>query len=239
MIDEVPTPPGKRLHPLPIRLMHWINAAAMLIMIGSGWRIYQDEVLFGWLSFPESITLGGEIGRGLELRGNGAFGALQWHFAGMWLLVLNGLAYLVYGFATGRFRRLLLPIRPRAVLHDISEALHFRIEHHDLTVYNAVQRLLYVGVISTGIFSVLTGLAIWKPVQLWWIASLFGDFQTARLVHFLAMSATVAFLAVHVTLSFLVPRTLVNMVTGGPRVKRARPVPAGQPITAIQPAPGE
>ena len=138
MADEASTPQGRLLHPLAVRLMHWVNAAAMLVMIGSGWRIYQDEALFGWPSFPESVTLGGEIDRGLELHGNGAFGALQWHFLGMWLLMLNGLAYLAYGFATGRFRRMLLPIRPHAVLHDVREALHLRIEHHDLTVYNAV-----------------------------------------------------------------------------------------------------
>ena len=227
---------GRQLHPFSVRLMHWVNAAAMLIMIGSGWRIYQDEALFGWLSFPEAITLGGEIGRGLELRGNGAFGALQWHFLGMWVLMLNGLAYLAYGLATGRFRRMLLPIRPRAVLRDVSEALHLRIKHHDLTVYNAVQRLLYVGVIGAGILSVLTGLALWKPVQLWWVAALFGDFQTARLVHFLSMSGIVAFLAVHVALSLLVPRTLVNMLTGGPRVAPERAVPADPPAL---PQPGE
>lgn len=226
---------GKLLHPLPVRIMHWVNAVAMLIMIGSGWRIYQDEVLFGWLSFPEWITLGGDIGRGLELRGNGAFGALQWHFLGMWLLVLNGAAYLAYGVATGRFRRMLLPVWPREVLREVRKALRFDLQHSDLTVYNAVQRLLYIGVIGAGILSVLTGLAIWKPVQLWWIAGLFGDFQTARLVHFVAMAGIVGFLVVHVALALLVPRTLVAMVTGGPRLA---PSPARTAQPAL-PQPGE
>lgn len=218
MAEQTKLRQGRKLHPLAVRVMHWVNAVAMLVMIGSGWRIYQDEALFGWLMFPESVTLGGEIGRGLELRGNGAFGALQWHFAGMWVLALNGAAYLAYGVATGRFRRMLLPIRPREVLHEVGEALRFRLNHTDLTVYNAVQRLLYIGVIGAGVLSVLTGLSIWKPVQLWWLAGLFGDFQSARLVHFLSMSAIAGFLVVHVALSLLVPRTLVNMVTGGPRV---------------------
>lgn len=238
MAEQAVTQQGKLLHPLPVRVMHWVNAAAMLIMIGSGWRIYNDEVLFGWLVFPEGLSLGGDIGRGLELRGNGAFGALQWHFLGMWLLVLNGVAYLAYGVATGRFRRMLLPVWPREVLREIGKALRFDLQHSDLTTYNAVQRLLYIGVIGAGILSVLTGLAIWKPVQLWWIAALFNDFQTARLLHFVAMAGTVAFLAVHVALALLVPRTVVAMVTGGPRLapSPARGRAAAQPTL---PQPGE
>jgi thiosulfate reductase cytochrome b subunit len=82
----------QKLHPWPIRIMHWINALAMFVMIGSGWKIYQDEVLFGWLHFPDAVTIGG-----------GPEGALQWHFLGMWILTLNGLAYLVSPF--NRFTR--------------------------------------------------------------------------------------------------------------------------------------
>src|SRR3954467_6708398 len=117
---------GLRLHPLPLRIMHWTNALAMIIMIGSGWKIYNDEVLFGWLHFPEWITIGGE-----------AQGALQWHFFAMWILMLNGLAYLAYGLATGRFRRKLFPIRIREMLNDIRDALSFRLSHSDITRYNA------------------------------------------------------------------------------------------------------
>ena len=102
---------GKRLHPLPLRVMHWVNAVAMIVMIGSGWRIYEDEPLFGWLSFPYAITLGGDPEVSSALRENAAAGALQWHFVGMWVLGLNGLAYLAYGSVTGRFRRKLLPVR--------------------------------------------------------------------------------------------------------------------------------
>jgi thiosulfate reductase cytochrome b subunit len=127
---------GKLLHPLPVRIMHWVNALAMIIMIGSGWKIYNDEVLFGWLHFPEWMTVGGE-----------AQGALQWHFFAMWLLMANGLIYIGYGLFTGRFRRKLLPIRPREVLADVGEALRFRLSHQDMTRYNAVQRLLYTGII--------------------------------------------------------------------------------------------
>ena len=128
---------ARRMHPLPIRIMHWTNAAAMVVMIGSGWKIYNDEVIFGFLHFPQEIVLGIWAQHGL-----------QWHFFGMWVLVLNGLAYLGYGLATGRFRRLFLPIRPREVLAEIKAALTFHLSHEDLTHYNAVQKLLYVGVIA-------------------------------------------------------------------------------------------
>jgi thiosulfate reductase cytochrome b subunit len=207
-----------RLHPLAIRVMHWINAAAMVILIGSGWAIYNDEVIFGWLHFPGWITLGA-----------GPEGALQWHFLAMWLLAANGVAYLVYGLATGRFRRMLLPIRFAEVVAEMRAALALRLSHDDLTRYNAVQRALYIGIIAVGIVQVLTGLAIWKPVQLSELAALFYDFQTARLVHFLGMAAIVAFVVVHVALALVVPRTLLAMLTGGPVVARDAPADWEEP----------
>ncbi|HZP79977.1 MAG TPA: cytochrome b/b6 domain-containing protein [Pseudolabrys sp.] len=198
-----------KLHPLPVRIMHWINAVAMFIMIGSGWKIYNDEVIFGWLHFPEALTIGKWAQHGL-----------QWHFFGMWLIFLNGLAYLTYGFASGRFRRMLLPVRVRDIIATIKDTLRLHLAHDDLTVYNAVQKLLYIGVLCVGVVIVLSGLAIWKPIQFSELLTLFGNFQTARLVHFLCMSAIVGFVIVHVALALVVPRTIVNMLTGGPRVDR-------------------
>jgi thiosulfate reductase cytochrome b subunit len=214
------TRPPARLHPLAIRVMHWTNAVAMLILILSGWAIYNDEVIFGWLHFPHWMTLG-----------DGPEGALQWHFLAMWVLAINGLAYLAYGLATGRFRRMLVPIRIGEVAAEIRAALALRLSHADLTRYNAVQRLLYIGIILVGILQVLSGLVVWKPVQLSEIAVLFGDFQTARLVHFLGMAAIVVFLIVHVALALTVPRTLIAMVTGGP-------VLADHPPDDAEPVPG-
>jgi thiosulfate reductase cytochrome b subunit len=215
---------GLRLHPLPLRIMHWTNAAAMIIMIGSGWKIYNDEVLFGRLHFPDWITIGGE-----------QQGALQWHFLGMWILVLNGLAYVIYGITSGRFRRMLFPIRYRQLIADIRDALHFRLQHEDLTHYNAVQRLLYAGIIVVATIQVLSGLAIWKPVQFSELTALFYDFQGARLVHFLAMAVIVGFLVVHVALALLVPKTIVAMVTGGPPLVEA-PTDHSTTEAAVPPA---
>lgn len=206
-----------RLHPLPVRIMHWVNAVAILIMIGSGWKIYNDEVIFGWLHFPDWMTIGGE-----------AQGALQWHFFAMWVLALNGLCYLAYGIVSGRFRRKLLPIRLREILSNIADALRFRLSHDDITRYNAVQKLLYVGIIAVIVVQVLSGLAVWKPVQFSELASLFYDFQGSRLVHFIGMTAIVGFIVIHVALALLVPKTIGAMVNGGPRVD-TRTGPDGVP----------
>jgi thiosulfate reductase cytochrome b subunit len=200
----------RRLHPLPLRIMHWINAIAIFIMIGSGWKIYNDDVIFGILHFPDALVIGKWAQYGL-----------QWHFFGMWIFVLNGIAYLSYGIATGRFRRKLFPVSVRDVLATVADALRFRLGHDDLTHYNGVQKVLYLGVMLIGILIVTTGLCLWKPVQFSELANLFGSFQTIRLIHFLCMSAIVAFILVHVTLALLVPRSLLAMLTGGPVVDDA------------------
>jgi thiosulfate reductase cytochrome b subunit len=197
----------RKLHPFPLRIMHWVNAVAIIITIGSGWKIYNDEVLFGWLHFPNWMVLGVE-----------AQHALQWHFFAMWILMLNGLFYLGYGLYTDRFRHKLLPIWPSAVFADLRDALRFRLSHDDITRYNAVQKLLYAGIIVVIVVQVISGLVIWKPMQFSELATLFGDFQTTRLVHFLGMAAIVAFLIVHVALALIVPKTIGATITGGPVV---------------------
>lgn len=190
------------IHPAWVRITHWINALAMLVMIGSGWEIYNASPLFGF-TFPGSITLGGWLA-----------GALLWHFAAMWVLAVNGIVYVTLGFITGRFRKKLLPIRPSDVIADAKAALTFKLSHDDISVYNAVQRLLYVGVILAGVVIVLSGLSIWKPVQLQELTAVFGGYDTARFVHFFAMSAIVGFLVVHVLLALIVPKSLKAMITG-------------------------
>lgn len=203
-----PNPPaGRVLHPLPVRIMHWTNAVAMVVMIGSGWGIYNDSVIIHGLHFASAVTLGGWAAE-----------HLLWHFAGMWLLVLNGLAYLTYGVATGRLRERLLPIRLAELVHTVRDTLRLKIAHEDLTVYNAVQKLLYIVVILAGIMQAVTGLAIWKPVQFSGLVSSMGGFQSARILHFGGMAVIVGFLVVHVALAVLVPSTLKAMLTGGPVV---------------------
>ena len=193
------------IHPAWVRITHWINVIAMFVMITSGWRIYNAAPLFEF-EFPSAIT----IGDGMD----GLPGALLWHFAAMWLLVVNGVIYVTLGVISGRFRRKLLPIRPADVMRDLRAAVTGRLAHDDLSVYNAVQRLLYAGVIVAGVVLVLSGLSIWKPVQFQEIAAALGGYDAARFVHFFAMSAVVGFLLVHVTLAILVPRSLLAMIRG-------------------------
>ena len=210
-----------RLHPAGLRVMHWLNALAMVLLIMSGWKIYNDEVLFGWLHFPDALTLGVWAQHGL-----------QWHFFAMWILMVNGVIYLVYGFATGRFRRKLVPIRPAEVVAEIRKALSFKLAHDDITHYNAVQKLLYIGVILVIVLQVVTGWLLWKPVQLSEVLPLFGGFQAVRLIHFIGMAAIVGFLVVHVALALLVPKTIGAMVTGGPLVDDDAPSALPQPAPA-------
>jgi thiosulfate reductase cytochrome b subunit len=194
---------GPLIHPRWVRVTHWLNALAMLLMIGSGWQIYDASPLFSFIYFPRQLALGEWLA-----------GALLWHFAAMWLLLINGIVYVTLGILTGRFRRKLLPIRFGEVLRDLSAALRGRLAHDDLAVYNAVQRLLYLGVILAGIVIVLSGLSIWKPVQLKWLTALFGGYDTARYVHFFAMASIVGFLTVHVALALIVPKSLRAMIFG-------------------------
>jgi thiosulfate reductase cytochrome b subunit len=196
---------GETIHPVWVRVTHWVNVVAMLTMIGSGWRIYNASPLFPF-TFPPAVTLGDGL--------DGLPGALLWHFAAMWLLVANGVAYVALGVLTGRFRRKLLPIRASEVVRDLLAALTGRLSHADLTVYNAVQRLLYAGVIAAGVVVVVSGLTVWKPVQLQEVVAIFGGYDAARFVHFFAMAAIVSFLAVHVILAILVPRSLRAMIVG-------------------------
>lgn len=193
----------RAIQPVWLRVTHWVNAIAVLMMVTSGWQVYNASPIFGSFRFPESITLGGWLG-----------GALLWHFAAMWLLVANFLVYLALNVATGRFRRRLLPVGPRSVLRDLWAALRGALSHEDLSRYNAVQKFAYLAVIVDTVVLVLSGLAIWKPVQLPLLRELMGGFDAARVVHFCAMAFMVAFFLVHIVMVVLVPRSFLTMIRG-------------------------
>jgi len=195
-----------KVHPLVVRITHWINAFGILIMVASGWRIYNASPLFPF-RIPNELTLGGWLA-----------GALQWHFAAMWLLVINGIVYLTYGIVSGHFRRKFFPLTPGAVFRDVLGALRGKLAHEDLTVYNAVQRAAYLAIILCLVVLVLSGLAIWKPVQLQELAWLMGGYEGARVVHFVAMALMVLIVLVHIVMVILVPRTFPTIITG--RAKR-------------------
>ncbi|MGA9667102.1 MAG: cytochrome b/b6 domain-containing protein [Gallionella sp.] len=194
---------GNRIvHPVWLRLNHWINLIALVIMVLSGWRIYNASPIFAF-SFPKQITLGGWLG-----------GALLWHFAAMWLVFFNGVMYLFLNIVTGRFNAKFYPLRLRDVVSDFIAAAKGKLSHERLSEYNAVQKLAYVFAIADVILLVLSGLVVWKSVQFPLLRELMGGYDNARIVHFCAMAALLAFTAVHVVMVALVPRTLVMMIRG-------------------------
>lgn len=193
---------GPIVQPAWLRIVHWLNVLAVLVMVLSGWRIYNASPLFDF-RFPNQYTLGGWLG-----------GALLWHFAAMWLLVANGIAYLMFNICSGRMARRLFPVSVRGVLRDAFAALRGRLSHDDPRHYNQVQRAAYLFAILVLAMLVLSGLAIWKPVQFELLTNLLGGFQPARWVHFLAMALLVAFVVGHVIMVAVVPKTLRTMITG-------------------------
>jgi thiosulfate reductase cytochrome b subunit len=205
-----PQKPRRQLDPV-VRITHWVGAAAMICMILSGWQIYNASPILPF-TFPAWATLGGWLA-----------GGIAWHIAAMWVLMADGLIYLVWGVASGHFRRDLLPISPDALAQDAEAALRLRLTH-DIHRYNAVQKLLYVLVLAAAICAVATGLSIWKPVQLGWLTWLFGGYDVARRIHFVLMSSIVAFLIVHIALAMLVPSTLLRITIG------LRPRAEGGPV---------
>lgn len=190
------------VHPAWVRLSHWVNAIAVIVLVLSGWRIYNASPIFAF-HFARDFTLGGWLG-----------GALLWHFAAMWLLVANGLVYLVANFASGRFAVRFVPLRPAEIIADLRAALGGRLSHGDVTRYNAVQKAAYVGVMMLLIVAVVSGLVVWKSVQFPLLRVLMGGFDNARIVHFVAMAGLVLFFVVHVVMVALVPRTLATMIRG-------------------------
>ncbi len=196
------TDDGRAIHPRWLRVTHWLNAVAVVILTLSGWRIYNASPLFG-LRFADDITLGGWLA-----------GALQWHFAAMWLLAANGLVYLLLNVGSGRLWKKFFPLSPRTLLADLRAALRGRLSHADPTRYNSVQRAAYLFVMVDSVLLVLSGLVLWKSVQFPLLRELLGGYEAARRVHFFAMAALVGFVALHVTMVALVPRSLRAMMLG-------------------------
>jgi thiosulfate reductase cytochrome b subunit len=193
----------RTIQPAWVRIAHWLNALAAVLMMLSGWRIYDASPVFEGFRIPTGITLGGWLG-----------GALQWHFAAMWLLFFNALFYLAMNLATGRLRAKFFPLSPRAILHDLGEALRGHLSHVDPSRYNAVQKFAYLFVMLDIAVLIISGLAIWKSVQFPLLRDLMGGYDRARVVHFCAMALLAGFIVVHLTMVALVPRSLLTMIRG-------------------------
>ncbi|MFC5412141.1 cytochrome b/b6 domain-containing protein [Larkinella bovis] len=187
-------------HPLAIRWFHWINFPVLFVMIWSGLLIY-------WAYQPYKIQIGDTVLfkffpnwfiQALHLRRRLAEG-MSWHFVFMWLFTLNGLLYVLYTLLSGEWR-LLLPNR-----HSFRAA--WQVTLHDLGIrktappqrkYNGAQRIAYTAIILMGVGSLLTGLALYKPIQLAGLTSLMGGYETARLLHFALTMGYVLFFVIHI-----------------------------------------
>jgi len=217
------------LHPTIVRITHWTWALGVLILIGSGLRIYESDPLFDF-SFPVWMTIGGSYEDANRLHNDfGLAGALLWHFAAMWLLFSSLLVFLIYGLASGHFRKKYVPIRPREIVDNASYFLKGRLAH-DLGTRNAVQKLLYAFALGAMLLMVLSGLVLWKPVQFHTLGLLMGQYEGARYVHFVGMVGIVLFLVVHIALTLLVPKVLLPMITGrAPPATNSIRDPGGSP----------
>ena len=200
-------------HPIATRISHWLMALSILILIGSGWRIYNASPIFGF-TFPEAITLGGDVEQALALHNDpGVASAIAWHFAAMWLLAFSYLGFMLWNIFSGHFWRDFLPVGPVSFWRDFVAAATFKLQHR-LGEYNVVQRVAYWGALGAVAMMLLSGIAIWKPVQTYPLETLFGGFQGARIVHFIFMTALTLFIFIHVALVILVPKTFVAMTLG-------------------------
>src|SRR3954467_9375795 len=196
MQRRTPTTESAPIHPVWMRTNHWLNALAVLVLVTSGWRIYNAAPFFPF-EIPAGLTLGGWLG-----------GALQWHFAAMWLLAANGLVYLALNVFSGRLAAKFFPLSPRGLWHDALAALRGKLSHADPRHYNQVQRLAYLFVMLDLVLLVLSGLVLWKSVQFDLLRDLLGGYEFARRIHFFAMALLVGFIAVHLVMVALVPKTL-------------------------------
>lgn len=182
--------------------MHWLNAVAVIVLMTSGWQIYNASPLLDF-KISRDMTLGGWLG-----------GALQWHFAAMWLLVANGVAYLLANLLTQRWRRQFFPLSMHELIADFFAALKGQLTHAVNGRYNAVQRLAYLLIMADVVVLILSGLVLWKPVQFDLLRVLLGDYDMARWIHFYAMAVMATFLVIHLAMVVLVPRSLLTMLRG-------------------------
>jgi thiosulfate reductase cytochrome b subunit len=211
---------GRPPQPFVIRVAHWAAIPLLVIMAGSGLQIFTAYPMLG----PSGDLYGWYPWQGVPpprwLRfGNWLAGARHWHFAVAWFLVANGAMYLLYMGVRGEWRRRLFnPRRDTAnALLMIAYYLRIRRTPPPVDFYNGLQRLAYTSAIALGLVEVLSGLAIYKPVQFSWLAALFGGYDGARAAHLLGLVGLAMFAVVHIILVSLHPRALVDMITGGKR----------------------
>ena len=193
-----------------VRLTHWLIAVSVFIMTGSGWRIYDWSPLIEGTHIPTTLTLGGNVAVSrLVHNEDGLAGALQWHFLGMWLLLGSFGLYLLYGLFSGYFRAMWVPIDRHALGHDLALAAKFRLSH-STGVRSSLQSLLYAVVSGAIVLTMLSGLAMWKPIQLDSLTMLLGGYEAARIIHFIGMLVIVGFVVLHLAAVALMAKSRLS-----------------------------
>jgi Ni/Fe-hydrogenase b-type cytochrome subunit len=199
-------------HPFVVRFCHWVNSAALFVLVGSGLQIFRafpsfrakipQTVLINW---PKTYALGGWLG-----------GGLQWHLTFMWIYIGTGLLYVAYEVFSGNYRQILFVPRDIRGVGPMARHYFFFGKKPPVTeAYNPLQKLAYTSAIGLGVLSVLSGLAVWKPIQFSWLAWLMGGFRLARLWHFLVMWALIGFLFGHLVMVVLHGwNNFISMLTG-------------------------
>ena len=183
------------------RIIHWLNAISVLALISSGWAIYNAAPFYPF-EFPKAVGLGG-----------GLTGALRWHFAFMWVFAAATLSLIVIRVLARRGGPRILPLAPRGISNELHQVLRLRLRH-EAGIYLNLQRMIYLGLLALFVAVMLSGLALWKPVQLQWVADGIGGYEIARRIHFWSMAGIAVFVVVHLTMVALVPSSLIRMGLG-------------------------
>ena len=199
-------------HPWVVRFTHWVNAVALFVMVGSGLQIFRAFPSFGakipqkdLLHWPKGIAIGGWLG-----------GGLQWHMTFLWIYIASGLFYVLYEVFSANYKQVLFtPKDIPGVWPMVRYYFFFGAKPPAREAYNPLQKLAYSSAVSLGLLSVVTGIAVWKPVQFSWLARLMGGFHWARVWHFAVMWAIVAFVFGHLVMVILHGwNNFVSMLTG-------------------------
>ena len=170
--------------PIVVRLIHWLNIISLFGMMTSGLQIYNANPVFGGregLHIPWLLTLGGWLA-----------GGRNWHFAFMWLYGLNLLAYGIYILATQRWRHRFVMGKDLKALQASKNTKRRRYAWH---------RIVYTSIIPILLLAIASGLAMYQPVQFYWLSSLFGDWQALRTAHFMTVPLVLVFTLLHSTLA--------------------------------------
>lgn len=200
-VDNLKKVTSTTIHKGSLRLLHWLNAMAVLVLISSGWAIYNADPFYDF-SFTNPVLLGNFLTE-----------ALRWHLALAWFFFATVLLFIIFRVLMSVDGPALKPVSLKGVYADMIAAIAIRL-HHSVGTYNQIQRIFYLSIMLLFFIVLLSGLALWKPVQLYALTELFGCYESTRRVHFWTMVSIVIFIVVHLFMIIITPSTLLSMIFG-------------------------